>query len=281
MRAENVTGPVAYHAEGPCWSETWGGLRFVDMHAGDLLTLSDDGRVGRMATGSTVAAFVRPRVRGGYIVGVQRGVALSVGAHTPPSTAVVLWTDAPMRMNENGMTPEGALLGGTVQTDFLAGQAMLFRVETDLSCSVEVPGVTVSNGLAFSPDGRLAYYNDSATGRVDLFDYADGHLLNRRPFVSVASGSPDGLTVDADGNIWVALWGGSAVHGFAPDGSLIQVVEVAAVQVSACTFGGHDLGTLYITTSREGLADGADPEAGSLFSVRTGTAGLPVRPFAG
>jgi sugar lactone lactonase YvrE len=99
--------------------------------------------------------------------------------------------------------------------------------------------------------------------------------------VTVEAGAPDGLTVDAEGGIWVAIWGGSAVHRYTPGGVLSEVVELPATQVTACTFGGEALDELFITTSREGLAPTDEPAAGSLFHVRPGIAGLPVRRFGG
>jgi sugar lactone lactonase YvrE len=141
---------------------------------------------------------------------------------------------------------------------------------------------TVSNGLEWSPDGTLAYYVDSATGRIDVFDYGrDVGLVERRPFATIEGGIPDGLTVDAEGGVWVALWRGSSVRRYAPDGALSAVIEVPATQVTACTFGGVHLDELYITTSREGLAPGDEPRAGALYVARPGVLGLPVRRFAG
>jgi sugar lactone lactonase YvrE len=140
-------------------------------------------------------------------------------------------------------------------------------------------GITVSNGLGWAPDGSCAYYIDSATQRVDV---CSPDLVERRAFVTVpeATGTPDGLTVDADGGVWVALWGGSAVHRYSPDGELDQVVSLPVAQVSSCAFGGDDLRTLFITTSAEGLED-PEPAAGALFAVRPGSTGQPTLTFAG
>lgn len=282
MRATNVTGPVSFHGEGPCWSPSWGGLRFVDMLRGDLLTVRGDS-VDRLGVGSPIAAFVRPRRSGGYVVGIERGIALADGAHEPPVRSVTLWDDPHVRMNEAAVAPDGGLFAGSMHYEHTPGAASLYRISPQLLATVEVPGVTISNGLAFSPDGSLAYYNDSATGQVSVFDVDQGNggLLNRRRFVSIETGGPDGLTVDAEGNVWVALYGGSAVHGYSAEGTLQQVVELPASRVTACTFGGEDLRTLFITTSRENLADDQEPEAGSLFAVEVGTRGLPVVEFAG
>ena len=146
---------------------------------------------------------------------------------------------------------------------------------------VVLEGVTVSNGLEWSPDGALAYYNDTATYSIAVFDYdRDAGMTGRRVFAALEN-RPDGLTVDAEGGVWVALFGGGAVHRYTPEGRLDAVVEVAAAQVTACTFGGERLAELFITTSRQNLGPEDDPLAGSLFIAEVGVAGRPVREFAG
>lgn len=164
------------------------------------------------------------------------------------------------------------------------GGGALYRLDPDLSVHVVLENVTISNGLAWSPDGSLAYYNDTATHRTDVFDYdGESGLTGRRPFVdlSAEAENPDGLTVDEEGCVWVAFYGGGAVRRYTPDGALDEVVEVPARQVTACTFGGPGMDELFITTSREGLEPGDDPLAGSLFRAVPGVKGLPVREFAG
>ena len=282
MRAENVTGPVAHHAEGPVWWPGWGGLRYVDLSAGDLLTIRD-GRVDRLPTGSPVAAFVRPRVSGGYVVALERGIGLSDHVDRPPDRTIELWHDPALRMNDGATDPDGRLYAGSMAYDSTPHAAALFRIDAGLGWMRVLDGVTISNGLAFSPDGSWAYHADTATGRVDRFDRLDGELVHRRPFVETEPerGMPDGLTVAADGSVWVAYWGASAVRGFDTAGKLIATIELPAMQVSACTFGGERLDELYITTSRQGLAVGDQPEAGSVFVARIGVPGIPVVPFAG
>jgi sugar lactone lactonase YvrE len=287
MRAENLTGPVAGHAEAPTWWPGWGGIRWVDGYAGDLLTLHADGSLHRMSVGSSFSAFVRPRAGGGYVVATERGLAMAERGDDRPVPVIEL-VDAPgIRLNDGGADAAGRLYVGSMAYDNRAGAGRLVRVDpaADGTFSVHpvLDAVTISNGLGFSPDGSRMYYIDTPTGRVDVFDHSDGVLTDRRPFahIDAVAGSPDGLTVAADGSIWVALWGGSCVHGYDASGALIEVVEVDARQTSACTFGGDDLATLYITTSRQGLADGDDPEAGSLFTARPGVTGMPALPFAG
>jgi sugar lactone lactonase YvrE len=280
VRAHQLTDPVAYHAEGPVWSDRWGGLRWVDMFAGDILSLSD-GRVARRHVGD-IAAAVRPRRGGGAVIGVARGFALEEpdGSITPLPE---VWGEDDRRMNEGACDPDGRFYCGSMALDRRPGGGALYRLDPDGSVHVVVPHVTISNGLDWSPDGSTAYFNDTATGRVDVFDYdpAAG-LRNRRTFVDVTGiGSPDGLTVDREGGVWVALYDSGTVRRYTARGDLDEVVEVAARKVTACTFGGPALDELVITTSREDLAPTDDPLAGSLFRAVVGVTGQPVREFAG
>ena len=282
MRAEQVTGPVAYHGEGPVWSERWGGLRWVDMLAGDVLSLAAGGAINRRHVGS-VAAALRPRRKGGAVIGVERGFALE----DPDGTLThlgELWTDEQVRMNEGGCDPDGRFYCGSMAYDQRPGAGALYRLDPDGSVHVVLENVTVSNGLDWSPDGSRAYYNDTATHRIDVFDYdGEAGLTGRRLFVDLSAESkrPDGLTVDEQGGVWVALFNSGVVRRYTPDGVLNEVIEVPAKKVTACTFGGPVLDQLFITTSRENLEPGEDPLAGSLFRAAVGVAGMPVREFAG
>lgn len=281
MRAEQLTDPVAYHAEGPVWSPRWGGLRWLDMLAGDILTLSADGGVLRRHVSDVVAA-VRPRRTGGAVIGVERGFALEQpdGSITRMTS---LWATDDTRMNDGGCDPDGRFYCGSMAQDQQAADGKLMRLDPDGSVHVVVAPVTISNGLEWSPDGTRAYYNDTPTGRIDVFDYdRESGLTNRRCFAELPDGGkPDGLTVDADGGVWCAVFNHVVVQRYRSDGVLDEVVDVPVRQVTACCFGGDDLGQLFITTSREGLDDGEDPLAGSLFVATPNVAGMPVREFAG
>jgi sugar lactone lactonase YvrE len=282
VRAEQVTGPEAYHGEGPVWSERWGGLRWVDMLAGDFLALADGGEIDRRHVGN-VAAVLRPRRQGGAVIGVERGFALE-DADGILTHLDELWADDSVRMNEGGCDPDGRFYCGSMAYDQRMGAGALYRLNADGSVRVVLESVTVSNGLEWSPDGSLAYYNDTPTQRIDVFDYdGESGLTGRRPFAEVPAeaGGPDGLTVDEEGGVWVALYGGGAVRRYTPEGVLDEVIEVPTKKVTACTFGGPDLNQLFITTSREGLEPGEDPLAGSLFRSTVGVGGLAVRAFAG
>jgi len=281
MRAEQLTDPVAHHAEGPVWSPGWGGLRWVDMLAGDVLSLGADGNVERRSVGD-IAAALRPRRDGGAVIAIERGFLLE-----DPDGSLTglgeLWDDEQVRMNEGGCDPDGRFYCGSMAYQQTPGAGSLYRLDADRSVSVVLSDVTISNGLEWSPDGAHAYYNDTATGQISVFDYdfVNG-LSGRRVFVQIVDGGgPDGLTVDVDGGVWTALFDRGEVHRYSPRGALDEVVEVAARQVTACTFGGDDLDRLFITTSREGLEPGEDLLAGSVFTAAAGVRGIPVRTFAG
>jgi sugar lactone lactonase YvrE len=276
---EQVTDVVAYHGEGPVWSPRWGGLRWVDMLAGDVLSLRPDGTVGRRHVGE-IAAAVRPRRAGGAVIGIERGFALEhPGGEIQPLPA--LWDDRSVRMNEGACDPDGRFYCGSMAYDQRRGAASLYRLDPDGSVHVVLRGVTVSNGLGWSPDGALAYYNDTDTHRISVFDYDRGAgLVARRTFAEV-DGRPDGLTVDAEGGVWTALSDRGIIQRFTPDGRLDAVVDVPAGKVTACTFGGARLDELYITTSREHIPAGTDPLAGALFRMLPGVTGFPTSEFAG
>jgi sugar lactone lactonase YvrE len=278
-RVEQVTDVVAYHGEGPVWSPRWGGLRWVDMLAGDVLSLGCDGSIERRHVGE-VAAALRPRRGGGAVIGIERGFALEDpdGAVRPLDE---VWSDPSVRMNEGGCDPDGRFYCGSMAYDQREGAASLYRLDPDGSVHVALEGLTVSNGLEWSPDGALAYHNDTATYTIAVYAYdREAGLTDRRVFAALEH-RPDGLTVDAEGGVWTALSDGGAVRRYTPEGDLDAVIEVPARKVTACTFGGADLDQLFITTSREGLEPGDDPLAGALFRAVPGVRGLPVREFAG
>jgi sugar lactone lactonase YvrE len=261
VRPEQLTDAVAYHAEGPVWAPEWGGLRWLDMFAGDLLGLdAATGAVSRVHLSDLLAA-VRPATDGSIVAGVARGFArFRLGADGSVSGGPIgtpLWTDPVVRMNEGSCDPQGRFWCGSYSQD-RAPNGALYRLSSDGDVRVCVTGITVSNGLDWSPDGRTAFYIDSAHRRVDRFDVdEDGELVERRVFTDtpVDGGSPDGLVVDADGGVWVAFYGGGCVRRYRPDGVLDRTVAVPVSRVTACTLGGERLVELFITTSREHATD--------------------------
>jgi sugar lactone lactonase YvrE len=282
VRADQITEVCTGHGEGAVWSNAWGGLRFVDLLTGAVLALASSGTVTRQTVGR-VAACVRPRATGGMVVAVERGFA-SYDADGVRQRDWQLWADPGVRMNEGSCDPDGRFWCGSTAYDESPGAGSLYRLDVDGSTSTPMSGLTIPNGLGFSPDGQTAYHADSATQEVAAYDYDPVQgLVERRTFVRIAveEGCPDGLTVDADGRVWVAIWAGGQVRCYSPSGQLEAVVEVAAHQTTSCTFGGPDLRDLYVTTSRRGLGESAEPGAGAVFAARPGAAGQPVLPFLG
>ena len=281
VKAEQVTEACAEHGEGPVWWPAWSGLRWVDMLAGDLLALREDGEVTRRHLGPVLAAL-RPRAGGGLVAALDRQFALAGAGDGELRPFGPIWADTAVRFNDGGCDPQGRFYCGSMTWDSTPGAGSVWRLDPDGSTRVVLRGVTVSNGIGWSPDGGTAYYIDTATHRLDAFDHdPDRGLSGRRPLARIDEALPDGLAVDADGCVWVALMGGGAVHRYRPDGTLEDKVQVPVRQVTACTFGGPRLDQLFITTSRLGLGATAEPQAGALFRADVGVTGLPALPFAG
>ena len=282
VAAEQLTAADAEHGEGPVWSPSWAGLRWVDMLAGDVLHLTDAGEVERWHVGS-VAAALRPRAAGGVVIAVEHEFVLAEQPGGAVTSLGPVFTDPSVRFNEGGCDPDGNFIVGTMAYDEAPSRGVVYRLGGDHRVEVVLRDVTISNGLGWSAAGDTAFYVDTPTDRIDQFSWtSELGLHDRRPFarIDVERGHPDGLTVDAEGGVWVALWEGSAVHRYGPNGSLDEVIDVPVARVTACTFGGPALDQLFITTSRTGESDPV-PGAGALFVAQPGVIGLATRPFRG
>lgn len=278
MDADRITDSLVYHGEGPRWSPSWGrdgALRWVDMLAGDYLQLDPgSGDIERVATGSPVLACIRPREGGGAVLAIEKGFALQDADGT--ITALPALWEEDVRMNEGAVAPDGSFYAGTMSYDRAEGAASMWRLMPDGSAHRVAEGLTTSNGLDFTPDRSRAFYIDTPTRRIDVLDWDDERgLVDRRPLIDLSGedGHPDGLTIDAEGRIWVAMNGAGTVLALEESGEVLERIHVGARQSTACTFGGHDLATLYVITSRENLAPDEDPAAGSLYAVRPGARG--------
>ncbi len=280
--AEPITGPIAEHGETPTYDERDGVLHWVDMSAGDLLSMDAAATISR-AHIADVAACWRPRLSGGGVIGTQDGIAFIDAAGVV--TARPLFADSALRMNDGGCDPQGRYYCANTAYAETPGAGSMYRLDPDGAVSVVLTDLTISNGMVWSLDGTQLYYIDTPTGRVDVFDFdaSTGALLDRRPVVSIdpAVGHPDGMTIDAEGGLWVALWDGSAVHRYDAAGTLTEVIEVAATQTTACAFGGPNLDELYITTSRRDIDPAEQPLAGALFRAVPGVRGVPVLMYGG
>lgn len=192
------------------------------------------------------------------------------------------------RMNDAACDPAGRLWAGTMAFDIKPGAGSLYRIDSSLDVEVVVTDATISNGIGWSPDATTMYYVDSPTEFVDAFDFAvgSGRISGRRHLVDLRGepGAPDGMTVDDEGHLWVAMWGGAAVLRCRPDGAIVDRVELPVGQVTSCAFGGPEGDELYITTAAGGLDEDAlavQPLAGSVFRCRPGVSGPLATSFAG
>jgi sugar lactone lactonase YvrE len=223
---------------------------------------------------------------GGLVLALRDGFGLlPAGAEGAARVIEVEKALTANRMNDGRCDAAGRFWAGTMSAtmDHVVGAGSLYRLEKsgdDLKPVRVVGGLTVANGIDWSPDGRLMYYIDSPTQRVDVFDFDPdwGTVSERRPFVQIPSsdGLPDGMVVDAEGGVWVALFRAGRLRRYSPSGAIKQEVEVPVALVTSATFGGPDLGDLYITTARHRLKPeerSGQPHAGSLFRCRPGPVG--------
>ncbi|MET8824853.1 SMP-30/gluconolactonase/LRE family protein [Streptomyces sp. NPDC004610] len=278
-RYDIAVASEALLGEGATWDVDAARLIWVDIlgcrvHTYDPAT----GHRTVRTTGQHVGA-AKPRAGGGLVLSLRDGVAL-----LDPDATFTWLHHEPVpgrRANDAAVAPDGSLWAGTMCYDETPGGATLTRHTPDGTAEVVLPDVTVGNGIGWSPDGTLLYYIDTATRRVDVFDHEGaGRLRDRRTLTTVGDGHPDGLAVDADGCVWVALWDGGAVHRYTPDGVLDRVLELPAPRVTSCAFGGPGLRDLYITTARTGLAR-PTPLSGSVLVVEGAGQGLPQPAFGG
>ncbi|MEU9655626.1 SMP-30/gluconolactonase/LRE family protein [Streptomyces chartreusis] len=274
VRAEAELG------EGPTWDARSGRLLWIDILGARIHTFDPvSGRRTVRTTPQHVGA-VKPRAGGGLVLNLRDGVGL---LDADDSFRWLHHEPVPgRRANDAAVAPDGSLWAGTMRYDEAPGGGSLSRFTGDGSVDLVLDDVAVSNGTGWSPDGSLMYYIDSPTRRIDVLDHADGRVGDRRPFVEIEDGAgfPDGLTVDADGCVWVALWDGSAVRRYTPAGELDRVIELPVPRVTACAFAGPDLTDLYITTARVGLTSPL-PLSGSLLVVPGAGKGLTQPAFAG
>ncbi|PZG54149.1 calcium-binding protein [Spongiactinospora gelatinilytica] len=277
----DVALPVrAALGEGPTWYHDrliWVDIPACEVHEYIPASGTDSVREVPQHVGAA-----KPRAGGGLVVNLRDGAGLLAAGGGFRWLAE--WPIEGRRGNDAGVDPHGNLWAGTLS--YGGGGGSLYRVTPDGEVVTFLDRVGTSNGIAWSPDGALMYYVDTDTGRVDVFDTdPEGGLpRGRRTFAEIDRGLPDGITVDADGCVWVALWDGAAVRRYTPGGDLDREVEVPVSRPTACAFGGPGLADLYITSATEGLPEAtlaAEPLSGALLVVPSAGLGLPGTPFAG
>lgn len=291
--AERVAVDIAWAGpadlgEGPIWDGRTGELVWLDITRQLVHRLEPStGRDRQIDVGQEVGA-VGLRSSGGLIGALRDGFALIADDGRCELVTDTERDRADTRMNDGKVDPAGRFWAGTMAFDTREGAGTLYRLGRGYQVEPVLTGLTISNGMEWSADRRLMYFIDSPTCRVDAFDYDDptGAIRGRRPLCEIAidGAVPDGMTVDAEGALWVAAWGGSCVLRFTPDGTPAGAIRLPASQVTSCAFGGRDLRDLYITTASRGL-DAAqrsrEPLAGALFVCRPGPRGREPSMFLG
>jgi len=289
-RAELVLDARATLGEGPVWDPDrrllwWADILGGVVHGFDPATGSDRA----IEIGEAVGAIAL-RASGGLIVAAAgRIAALDPETGTIEDLATFEPETPARRMNDAKCDPTGALWVGRMALDGAPGLGSLLRLDPDLRLTIVETGLAVPNGMAWSRDGRRMYFIDSMRRQVTEqgFDAATRMVGPGRPLLEFPEdwGLPDGLTIDTEGCLWVAMWDGGCVLRIAPDGRTIDRIDVPGIsQASSCTFGGDDLGDLYITTARESFTDddaAREPNGGGLFRVRPGPRGMSADQFAG
>jgi len=279
------------HCEGVVWDDALGRVRFVDIPRGrvfdaDVDTDLDTADVRWFDLPAPVTAVHPTTDPATVVVADGEGIALASRDGLAVRLAAPLAGRPRIRMNDAGVDPAGRYFAGSMAYDLEPGAASLYRLDADRSLHTVLTDVTISNGVDWSPDATLCYFVDSPLRRIDVFDYdvTTGALSNRRVFADTSSvpGMPDGLTVDAEGAVWAAFWGGSRVCRFGPDGRIERTVTLPVSQVTSCCFAGKDLDQLIISTSTEDLSPDdlrRQPLAGMIFRAEPGCRGRRTTEF--
>ena len=268
--------------EGTIWSARDDAVYWVDILAPALNRLSlKDGAVERWAVPEPLG-WVAERAGGGFIGGFKSGFA---EISLDPLTITPIGDPEPdlpgNRMNDGKADAQGQIWCGTMDMAEESDSGSLYRLTPDLVWQQMDTGYRVPNGPAFSHCGKWLYHSDTARRIMYRFARTADGIANRQPFISFtdADGYPDGMTVDADGHIWVAHWGGGRISRFTPDGTLDRAIPMPARQVTNICFAGPDLDRMFVSSAAIGLD--ATPYDGGLFEVDCGGRGLPTHLFAG
>lgn len=289
MRADLVVDCRNAHGEGVLWSHEHGLLMWTDINGEHIWTYNPaSGKQHRHKTPGRVGCFAPRRGRHSHelIAGFADGFAfldLSTGKR---EDIAAFEPDLPTtRLNDGRTDRAGRFIAGGMDEPGLAPISSVWRVDPDRSVTRLFGGVSCANSTCFSPDGKCMYFADSPTKTIVAYEYEpDDGTLGERRYLAQVDGIPDGSCVDSEGCIWNAVWEGYRVERRLPDGRLVQMVDVPVRKPTCCAFGGADLTTLYITTSRLMEDDDSlrqEPTAGSLYSVKPGARGLADTPFAG
>jgi sugar lactone lactonase YvrE len=282
--AELLLDARATIGEGPVWDARGQRLLWVDIPNHHVHRFDPaSGATATLDLGQPVGSVV-PGADGGLVAALRDGFGIIPPGGDRVREIIAVERDKPdNRMNDGKCDCRGRFWAGTMAVDLRPGAGTLYRFERagdGFAATPMLAGVSVANGLDWSLDNKRMYYIDSPTRRIDLFDFdaGAGGLSGRRPFVEIpaADGTPDGMTLDAEGYLWVALFGGGKVRRYAPDATIDREVTVPATLVTSCAFGGPGLRSLYITTAKHRLTPeeaARQTAAGGLFVCEPGPVG--------
>lgn len=286
FRSTPATSPMFELAEGVLFDEAAELVRWVDIWKGDVLAgrLTGDRIeiINSINLGQTAGA-VALASDGGLLLAAARGLATVSPTGEISFGPDLLGERRDVRFNDGTVDPQGRFVVGTLALGEETGTEVLLRVSADGTVETLRNGIRLSNGVAFAPDGGTIYHVDTLANTVAAHAYSDGAFDEAEPWEILLHDlphHPDGLTVSADGTLWIAQWGGGCVRRHAPTGELLDIVTVDAVQVSCPGFVGPDLDVLAITTAQEGLGTWSD-QSGALFLADVGAVGLPPHAWVG
>ncbi|MEK4565973.1 SMP-30/gluconolactonase/LRE family protein [Alkalihalobacillus sp. FSL R5-0424] len=283
MKAEIIWNSKAKLGEGPFWDEKQHVLYWVDIDGCKLNTYSPIEKENKqLSFGQKVTAVVK-RKKGGYILAMTDGLYL-FDADRLEKVASPEKVVPNHRFNDGKCDPAGRFWAGTMVMEGPEKDAALYRLNTDYTCEIVIDHVQISNGLAWDTKHSRMYYIDTPTQQIVSYHYdvESGEIHGKEMVYTFpkSEGSPDGMTIDQDGMLWVAMYNGWQVIQVNPfTKETIQSVEVGAKCVTSCAFGGEDYQTLYITTASSD--DENDPHGGALFAVDTQSKGFKPNEFAG
>ena len=282
LRAELVANPGAALGESPL-AEGSDNLRWIDMPAGAVWnTVISTGRSEKIVHAGPLGCIARAGDGGLLLASGDSVEHCSLGGSA--SAPIRLFEDSGLRLNDGKIDPWGRLVVGSACVDGTRERGHLYTIGPDSSVAISRGGITMSNGLDWSPDRRRFYHVDTPRQRIDLYevDPDDGQVLGQAVFAEIRAGRglPDGLTVDAEGRLWLAVWGSGCVIGFDPSGVEFARITVPVPNVTSCGFGGPALEILFITTAANSASDPDDAAlGGALFACRTAVSGQPARRF--
>lgn len=273
--------------EGPLWDAERGALWWLDIRQKRVLLFSPEhGQIGQWWMPSQVFSISLTN-KDQLLIALETGLYLfHPGTGALDRLGDLVHGPGTTRFNDGKVDPQGRLWIGTVDLDNFRPCGVLYVVDGRGEHRSMVEGVKCSNGLGWTADGKTMFYTDSRKKVIWSFDY-DGEscaISGQRAFATIEDdgASPDGLSVDMDGCVWSALFGGSAIIRFDPSGEEIERVPIAATRPTSCAFGGPDMTTLFVTSESFQLPLSSlleAPNAGGLFSIETGSVGVPVLRF--